>query len=267
VFRSHLSELHQRDWVREWTVSLQPSRGEALNVAITISPLRDCQAKLIGFRWLLRDITLTKKTQQAILSTNDYSLVQDRPIHFYSKGELIVLRPSDLWLVRRGLVKLSTISETGEEILIGLAGPSIPFSSSMTDLPTYQATALSDEVQLICISFSEVAASPNLSQALFSHIIKRIRQTEALLAISGKRQVKDRLFFLLLWLAQEFGQPIAQGTRLSVRLTHQDLANACCTTRVTITRLLSKLQKQGTVAFDSQHRLILLRDGSQQKCS
>ncbi|NEQ28547.1 MAG: Crp/Fnr family transcriptional regulator, partial [Microcoleus sp. SIO2G3] len=61
---------------------------------------------------------------------------------------------------------------------------------------------------------------------------------------------------LLLWLKQEFGQRVAQGTRLSVRFTHQDLADACCTTRVTVTRELSKLQKQGKITFDSQHHIV-----------
>jgi CRP-like cAMP-binding protein len=77
-----------------------------------------------------------------------------------------------------------------------------------------------------------------------------------LLAIAGKRQVKDRLYYLLLWLEQQFGHQSPQGTRLSIRLTHQDLASACCTTRVTVTRLLSKLQQQGKITFDSKHHMI-----------
>jgi CRP-like cAMP-binding protein len=60
----------------------------------------------------------------------------------------------------------------------------------------------------------------------------------------------------LLWLKQEFGQEVAQGTRLSVRLTHQDLADACCTTRVTITRELRNLQQQGKITFDSKHHIV-----------
>jgi CRP-like cAMP-binding protein len=148
------------------------------------------------------------------------------------------------------------MSETGDEVLVGLAGPSMPFGSSMTSLPIYQAMALSQDVQLISISLQEIAASPRLTQSLLPKISDRFRQTELLLAISGKRQVRDRLYYLLLWLKQEFGQTVAQGTCLSFRLTHQELADACCTTRVTVTRELSKLQQQGKISFDSKHHIV-----------
>ncbi|MEB3339118.1 MAG: Crp/Fnr family transcriptional regulator, partial [Leptolyngbyaceae bacterium] len=71
------------------------------------------------------------------------------------------------------------------------------------------------------------------------------------------RRVQDRLYHLLRLLKQEIGQPVEQGTRFSVRLTHEDLANACCTTRVTITRLLSKLQQQNKIIFDAQRHIVL----------
>ena len=65
------------------------------------------------------------------------------------------------------------------------------------------------------------------------------------------RHVEDRFNHLLLLVKKEFGQTVVQGSRLSVRLTHQNLADACSTTKVTITRLLGKLQKQRKVTLDS----------------
>jgi CRP-like cAMP-binding protein len=62
---------------------------------------------------------------------------------------------------------------------------------------------------------------------------------------------------ILLLLKQEIGEPSKFGTRLSVRLTHEDLANACCTTRVTMTRVLGELQQQGKIIFDCDRRIIL----------
>jgi PAS domain S-box-containing protein len=255
AFRSKLTQLHQCDRVQEWTVPMQTRKGEFFDAALSVTPLWDGEGKLARLGWIVRDITERKRAQLALLS-HDYDPSQDRPRHFYSKGELISLEPQKLWLVCQGIVKLSTMSESGDEILVGLAGASMPFGSTMTSLSIYQATALTQNVELVSISLEEIAASPRLSQALLPQISDRVRQTERLLAIAGKRQVKDRLYYLLLWLKQEFGQTVAQGTRLNVRLTHQDLADACCTTRVTITRELSKLQKQGKITFDSQHYIV-----------
>ncbi len=255
AFRAKLTQLQQCDRVQELTVRMQRREGQFFDAALTVAPVRDSQGNLVALRWIVRDITVVKQGQLALLN-HDYDPNRNRPKHFYSKGEIISLEPQTIWLVCQGLVKLSTMSESGDEVLIGLAGPSMPFGSSMTSLHTYQATALSADVQLVGISLQEIAASPRLAQALLPKISDRVRQVESLLAIAGKRHVKDRLYYLLLWLKQEFGQEVAQGTRLSVRLTHQDLADACCTTRVTITRELRNLQQQGKITFDSKHHIV-----------
>ncbi len=59
---------------------------------------------------------------------------------------------------------------------------------------------------------------------------------------------------------QEMGQPVAEGTRLGMRLTHQNLANAIGTTRVTVTRLLSKLKSEDAIAFDRDRHIIIKHD-------
>ena len=256
AFRFKFNQLHQRNFVHNWTARLQPRNGECVEADVTVDAVYDDDDRPIYLRWIVRELPKYQQPQKA-LSTNNDELFQDRPLHSYSKGEIIPLTPACVWLVTQGVVKLNTMSETGDEVLVGLVGPSIPFGSMMTSLPTYQATALSETVKLACFSLAEISACPHLSQTLLTQISQRLRQTEMLLAISGKRQVKERLYHLLQLLKQEIGVPVVQGTRLSVRLTHQDFADACCTTRVTITRLLGQLQKQGKIMFDAKHHLIV----------
>jgi CRP-like cAMP-binding protein len=69
--------------------------------------------------------------------------------------------------------------------------------------------------------------------------------------------VEERLQQLLQLLKREMGEPIAQGSRLKIRLTHQNLANAIGTTRVTVTRLLGEFQRQGAVSSDCDRHLII----------
>lgn len=257
TFRSKLNQLHPLIRLQEWTLHFQPRYAEILDVAVTLAVASDSPDNSITWRWILRDITEQKRAIKA-LKIPEYDPCEDRLLSSFSKGEIIPLEPQKILLVSQGLVKLSTVNESGEEVLLGLVGKSMPFGSSMTSLPTYQATALSEKVQLASISLSEMATSPRLTQILLPQIHHRLRQTETFLAISGIRHVKERLQHLLLFLKKEIGEPIAQGTRLKVRLTHQDLADACCTTRVTITRLLGHLQKQGKISFDSKFQIILI---------
>ena len=255
AFRSTLTRLQQDDWVINHKVSMQPRQGESFDAALTVAPVRENSGKLVSLRWILRDITATQRANLS-LSSHEYNPTQDRSKQSYFKGDNIPLEPQQLWLVSKGLVKLTTMGECGQEVLVGLVGPSMPFGSSLTDLPTYQAIALSKKVELVSIPLSEIAISPKLAQALLPQISERLRHTEVLLAISGRRKVKERLNHLLVFLEHKFGEKIPQGTRLTIRLTHQDLADACCTTRVTITRLLGKLQQQGKIIFDIHNQIV-----------
>lgn len=255
TFYIQLLQLQQVEQLHEWTVRLQPRHGELINASITFASISDPEGNAIGIRLCVRGVTEYQRLDAA-LERNDRNPTLDFPKHIYLKGEIITLQPQNIWQVCQGIVKLTTLCENGENMLVGLIGPSMYFGSDLTSLQTYQATALSD-VKLVCFSATEIAASPHLSQIFLPQMNKRIRQAEALIAIYGQRQVKCRLHYLLLLLKQEIGQPVEQGTRLSIRLTHQDLADACSTTRVTITRLLGKLQKQGIVTLDSKHHIIL----------
>ena len=253
LFRAKLSQLAQRDYVDAY-VRLQRHSNEVFNALLTADVIRHPNdAPLL--RWLVRDVTERKRAEAALEQT-DYTPFQDRSMQTYTKGEVIPLDTQALWLVAQGLVKLTTLSDSGDEMLVGLATDSMVFGSSFTSLQTYQAIAFAN-VQLVSIPLTEIFQSPRLAQALLPSINQRLKQTEGFLAIYGQLRVQDRLNRLLSLLKQEIGQPIAQGTRLRVRLTHQDFASACCTTRVTITRLLGKLQQQGAIVVDAQNHLII----------
>jgi len=253
--RNELVQLSQSDRVKELLVRLQQRYGEFFDAALTVAVVRNHQGKAISLRWMVRNITERQQFKSVIVK-NENDLFSTRPIHKHSKGETIPLNPLVIWYVCQGLVKLSTYSETGEELLIGLATAGMVFGSSLTSLNIYQATALSD-VELVSIYASEIAASPNLSHTLLPKINQRLQQTESFLVICGKRRVQERLQHLLQLLKREVGETVPEGTRLSVRFTHEDIASACCTTRVTITRLMGNLQEEGVITFDLKKHIIL----------
>lgn len=254
LFQSKRSQLAQRQRL-DFSVRFQPLSGCPLDIALTVSVFHDQEDGAPSLRWLLRDITERKRAEAALEQVN-YDPSKDRPTVDYSKGDMIPIEPQVIWLVCRGVAKLTTLSDGGDEVLVGLAGKSMVFGASLTVLETYQATALTD-MRLVSLPQTEIAQSPQLTQVLLTLINQRLRQTESFLAIYGHIRVEDRLNRLLQLLKQEVGEPTEHGIRLSARLTHQDLASACCTTRVTITRLLNRFQQQGTLAIDSQNHLVL----------
>jgi CRP-like cAMP-binding protein/PAS domain-containing protein len=254
LFETQLQQFQQKPWKQKCQVRLQLHQAAAFNVSAFVEVSNQDANQPLTLRWLLRHPSNGDRVEAPEQPDSNADL--GYPLQVYHKGEIIPLNSQTIWQVRSGLVKLTTFSPSGQEVLVGLAGAKAAFGSSLTALSLYEATALAD-TQLWCIPLTEFATSPQLKQRLLPQISQRLKQTESLLAVCGQMRVTDRLHSLLQLLKQEIGQPTANGTRLSVRLTHEDLAAACCTTRVTITRLLRQLQQQKKLSVDSQHHLIV----------
>ncbi|AFY71099.1 transcriptional regulator, Crp/Fnr family [Thalassoporum mexicanum PCC 7367] len=182
---------------------------------------------------------------------------QGRSLSPYSNGQTIPLYPDEILVVCRGIVRLGTLHESGDEVLLGLAGPSTPFGLPLTLISPYQAIAFS-HVDIMRLSMAEIENVPSLSHGLFRHLCRRLQQTEAMLALVSNRRVVDRLRQFLLLLKDEIGQPRANDTRLSIRLTHQNLATAIGTTRVTVTRALRQLQEEGMIKLDRRRHIVIM---------
>jgi len=171
-------------------------------------------------------------------------------------GSRVPLLKKSVWLVVRGMVKLSAISVQGDELLLGLAGPNEPFGDPLSNVDVYEATTLC-ESDLLCLTCDEIASSPHLALALLQGMGVRYRQSEAMLGLLGLRRIEDRVRGFLELLANDYGQPCDQGLRLNIKLTHQELASALSTTRVTVTRVLGSLKDEGWLQLDGQRRLVI----------
>ena len=58
-------------------------------------------------------------------------------------------------------------------------------------------------------------------------------------------------------LAQDYGQLCDDGLRFNLQLTHQEMASALSTTRVTVTRVIGLLRDEGWFQIDSQRHLVI----------
>lgn len=166
----------------------------------------------------------------------------------FSQREQLPLQANQLWLIQSGAVKTQTWSEEGCSTLLGIWGAGDIIGRPLVGLNPYQAFCL-----------APVTAAPlpkedwsELGQVLIRHI----RQANILLEILHIPQADMRVFRVLSWLTQRFGQQYAEGRQLGFHLTHQDLADLTGLTRVTVTRLLNELEKQGLI--QREKRLITI---------
>ena len=201
-------------------------------------------------------LMLLSDRQALELKLNEKIFQEERDLDFYQKGEEIPLVDSGFWQVYRGVVQLNRLNDGEREVVVGWVTPNHAFGNDINGTSHYSAIALTD-IYLRSYKTQHIAENPQLARLLLSELSYRLLKSEQMIAITSLRKVEDRLLGLLSMLKEEIGHPVAQGTRLTVRFTHQNIADAVCTTRVTITRILGELQNQNLLEVDCDRHLIV----------
>jgi CRP-like cAMP-binding protein len=166
----------------------------------------------------------------------------------FKRRESIPLNEGILWRIETGAARCFTLSDEGTIISLGFWAAGDIIGQPLSRIQPYQVECLAD-VAVYSLLPSECW---DLNQVMLSHI----HQMQELLRIrSGPIQQRLRQF--LEWLAYKFGRETNQGALIELRLTHQDMADVVGTTRVTITRLLHQLERDGEIECTRQHQILL----------
>lgn len=163
-----------------------------------------------------------------------------------------------VYLLKRGAVRLSRVYETGEEITVALLRENSLFGvlSLLTGQKSdrfYHAIAFT-RVDLISAPATSVRQAiekdARVGLLLLQGLSSRILQTETMIETLTHRDMSSRLVSFLLVLCRDFGMPGTRGITIDLKLSHQAIAEAIGSTRVTITRLLGDLRNDGLVEID-----------------
>lgn len=186
----------------------------------------------------------------------------------YGAGELILdpaTRPERVYLVMEGTVRLFQSGPDGRELTVELLGAGRLFGVSALFGAAERgllAEAVTDAV--ICTAeageFLRVVKSrPQLMLRLAAHLGGLLLDREEQLGRVASTGTPARLAAVLLRLARDAGEDVPEGgRRIITRLTHEDLARRIGASRETVTRLLARLERQGSIRREG--RRIVLAD-------
>jgi CRP-like cAMP-binding protein len=169
----------------------------------------------------------------------------------FSRRDLIPLEPDALWKITWGAVRTLTWNEEGSPTTLGYWGPGDVVGQPLSRIEPYQIECLTS----VEVSYIPVHQCYQVLDAIFLHI----QQVEELLSIVRNERMQCRLQQLLAWLAHKFGRQVNSGQLIDLQLTHQAIAEAVGTTRVTVTRLLNRFEREGVISRPKRH-FIVLRD-------
>lgn len=170
--------------------------------------------------------------------------------------------PNDfLYIVRKGLVKLVSLSEKGTETILHILHEDDVFGELLLveGKRPYTAIAITDVVvnALSRKGFLEVlSACPAFTENYARLLSLRLMQVEREFSGMIHAWAYHRLAKELLHLAEDIGVDTLDGTRIALRLTHEDLANLIGTARETVTILLSKFEELGLIHREGRNLVV-----------
>lgn len=181
-------------------------------------------------------------------------------VETYDRGKTIFF-PGDpaerFYFLQKGAVKLSRVYESGEEITVALLRENSIFgvlsliTGQRSDRFYHSVAFTSVELLSIPIEQAEKTLTDNaeLAMLLLKGLSSRILETEMMIETLAHRDMGSRLVSFLLILCRDFGIPSSTGVTIDLRLSHQEIAEAIGSTRVTITRLLGDLRKHEFISI------------------
>ncbi len=182
----------------------------------------------------------------------------------YPQGATIFSRddPADfLCIVIEGLVRLVYLSDKGTETILHIFKPGEIFGELLLAEERRAFTASADAGTLVTVvsrkNFIEILSSVPVVAGNFIRLLsRRLVKVEREFAAFGHTWSYHRLAMVLLELAREHGVKTPKGTKIPVRLTHEDLAKLIGTTRETVTTQMNKLSRKGLIRRDGRSIVI-----------
>ncbi|ERN42865.1 global nitrogen regulator NtcA [Rubidibacter lacunae KORDI 51-2] len=181
-------------------------------------------------------------------------------VETYERGKTIFF-PGDpaerVYFLLSGAVKLSRVYESGEEITVALLRENSVFGvlslvAGQRSDRFYHSVAFTP-VELLSAPIEQAdqafVENPELARLMLQGLSSRILQTEMMIETLAHRDMGSRLVSFLLILCRDFGEPIPEGIRIDLKLSHQAIAEAIGSTRVTVTRLLGELREKEMISI------------------
>lgn len=168
---------------------------------------------------------------------------------FFPAGQELPTEQDYLWLIINGVVKTYTYGRE-RPITLGFWGSKDIVGAPLSKVDPYMTKCLSG-VKAMPVHRSRWGK-------LSREMIYCEQQTQQLIYIVRNNRIARRLWLLLTWLSGKFGKANPRGSLIDFNLTHQELADALGTTRITVTKILNQYEREGLI-FRPKNKCIIVR--------
>jgi len=171
--------------------------------------------------------------------------------------------PADaLYIIKEGSVAVTRTSSDGRETILSILkqGDVLGELGVLDEAPRSATVTLLRDAQLLSLPRDEfldlLSQRPQLNRSVITALCARLRASNRMVQTRSHLTVKARVADLLLTLASDFGEAAESGNQITIRLTHQQLANMSGTTRETMNRTLNELWDAKLIDMRRKHIVV-----------
>lgn len=181
------------------------------------------------------------------------------------KGEYLY-RANDafqsVFAIRSGAVKALTLSDSGSEQITGFYLPGEVVGMDGIADNRYTNSVIALETSSVCeIPFSRMEdlslQIPSLQRHFFQLLSREITQDQHIISLLGKSSAETRIAALLVSISERNSRRQLSATQFYLPMSRTDIGNFLGLTIETVSRIFSRLQKQGLLAVDKKEITIL----------
>ncbi|WP_100641355.1 fumarate/nitrate reduction transcriptional regulator Fnr [Alteromonas facilis] len=175
-----------------------------------------------------------------------------------------------LFAVRSGSFKSFISDEDGEEQVIGFHFPGDIIGFDALRENTHKSFCQALETAMVCElpyeTLDEMSAKfPKLRKQIMSFMSAEIKHDHDLMMLLNKRTAEERLMYFIAHLSQRFEERGFSPKQFNLTMTRNDIGNYLGLTVETISRLLTRFQKEGVISVEGKLITILDFDKMSEK--
>jgi len=200
---------------------------------------------------------LTKRELQKLVQITKHQHIARRQV-IIKAGE-----PGNvLFLILRGIVRISVESNRGKEVILGMLYPNDFFGEMalLDGLPRSATVTAMEDCEVLVITRKDflecITRVPQVAAKIIIALSLRIRRTDQTLENLVLLRAPLRVARTLLEVARAQGRPTKSGIAVDLPFTRQELAELAGVSRETFARLLTKFQQMGVLTIERRSLLI-----------
>ena len=202
-------------------------------------------------------------------SQAEMAVLADRLVLRHFDADQVIFHYGDpaglLYVIIGGKVKITYSSPDGQEAVLAILGEGDFFGelALLDDSPRSATAATIESTETLTLHRDEflnyIDSNPAFARHVLHILAKRIRHLNKQVSDIFFLDLPARLARTILLLAEQHGEPAADGTLITISLTQTDLAEMTGATRVSINKALGRFRRAGWVRVDGRHLTVLKR--------